>query len=295
MDNRCNDCPRRCNADRSVGVGYCTSPEDTVVARASLHMWEEPCISGDKGSGTVFFSGCNLKCVFCQNSVIAGSGSGVKVTIERLSDIFLDLQDKGAANINLVTPSHYVDNIVRALHMAKDKGLAIPVVYNTSSYEYADNIKKLDGLVDIYLADMKYMDSMLSKRYSNAPDYFDVASEALKEMHRQTGICMFDDGGMMTQGIIVRHLIMPGCTKDSRKIIKYIKDTYGDDVYISIMNQYTPMPQVSSYPEINRKITKREYKSVIDYAIDIGVVNAFVQEGDTADESFIPEFDGYGL
>ena len=265
------------------------------VARAALHMWEEPCISGEKGSGAVFFSGCNLRCVFCQNACIARGMSGVEISVDRLSEIFLELQEKGAVNINLVTPSHYVKEIVKALIMAKNNGLTIPVVYNTSSYELVDTLKSLEGLVDIYLPDFKYVDSSLAMRYSHAKDYYEVACAALAEMHRQISACSFDEHGIMTGGIIVRHLILPGHTADSKRVIKYIKDTYGDDVFISIMNQYTPLPRVSEYPEINRKVTKREYDNVVDYAIDIGVTNGFIQEGSAAEESFIPEFNGEGV
>ena len=265
------------------------------VARAALHMWEEPCISGEKGSGAVFFSGCNLRCVFCQNACIARGMSGVEISVDRLSEIFLELQEKGAVNINLVTPSHYVKEIVKALTMAKNNGLTIPVVYNTSSYELVDTLKSLEGLVDIYLPDFKYVDSSLAMRYSHANDYYEVACAALAEMHRQISTYSFDEHGIMTGGIIVRHLILPGHTADSKRVIKYIKDTYGDDVFISIMNQYTPLPHVSEYPEINRKVTKREYDNVVDYAIDIGVTNGFIQEGSAAEESFIPEFNGEGV
>ncbi len=291
----CNECPRRCNIDRSITKGFCGMSDKVSVARAALHMWEEPCISGENGSGAVFFSGCNLRCVFCQNACIARGMSGVEISVDRLSEIFLELQEKGAVNVNLVTPSHYVKEIVKALTMAKNNGLTIPVVYNTSSYELVDTLKSLEGLVDIYLPDFKYVDSSLAMRYSHANDYYEVACAALAEMHRQISACSFDERGIMTGGIIVRHLILPGHTADSKRVIKYIKDTYGDDVFISIMNQYTPLPHVSEYPEINRKVTKREYDNVVDYAIDIGVTNGFIQEGSAAEESFIPEFNGEGV
>ncbi len=291
----CNECPRRCNIDRSITKGFCGMSDKVSVARAALHMWEEPCISGENGSGAVFFSGCNLRCVFCQNACIARGMSGVEISVDRLSEIFLELQEKGAVNINLVTPSHYVKEIVKALTMAKNNGLTIPVVYNTSSYELVYTLKSLEGLVDIYLPDFKYVDSSLAMRYSHANDYYEVACAALAEMHRQISACSFDEHGIMTSGIIVRHLILPGHTADSKRVIKYIKDTYGDDVFISIMNQYTPLPHVSEYPEINRKVTKREYDNVVDYAIDIGVTNGFIQEGSAAEESFIPEFNGEGV
>lgn len=266
-----------------------------MVARAALHMWEEPCISGEEGSGAVFFSGCNLRCVFCQNACIARGGTGVEITVSRLSEIFLELQGKGANNINLVTPSHYVKEIVQALTMAKDNGLTIPVVYNTSSYELVDTLKCLDGLVDIYLPDFKYVDSSLAMRYSHAKDYYEVACAALDEMHRQIGTCSFDERGMMKRGIIVRHLILPGHTADSKRVIKYIKDTYGDDVFISIMNQYTPLPQVADIEMLNRTVTPEEYDRVLRFAERIGIEQGFRQEGTAASESFIPEFDERGL
>jgi putative pyruvate formate lyase activating enzyme len=265
------------------------------VARAALHMWEEPCISGEEGSGAVFFSGCNLRCVFCQNACIADGGTGVEISVDRLSRIFLELQRKGANNINLVTPSHYVEQVAEALRIAKIDGLSIPVLYNTGSYELVETLKMLDGLVDIYLPDMKYFDSALSEKYSHAKDYFKVASKAISEMYRQVGECAFDERGMMRRGIIARHLILPGHTADSKKVIQYLYGTYGDSVYISIMNQYTPLPHVAAYPEINRKVTKREYDSVVDFAIDLGVTNAFIQEGGVASASFIPQFDGEGV
>jgi putative pyruvate formate lyase activating enzyme len=296
MDNilsKCNLCPRKCNVDRTDNKkGFCGENDTVRVARASLHMWEEPCISGKEGSGTVFFSGCNLKCVFCQNKSIAIGGKGEKLTIEQLSKLFLILQSKKANNINLVTPSHFVPQIADALKLAKSDGLTIPIVYNTSSYELTKTIKSLEGLVDIYLPDLKYFDSDTSARYSHAPDYFKYASKAIDEMVRQVGTPIFDDNtGIMKKGVIIRHMIMPGCTLDSKRLIRYIYEKYGDNVYISIMNQYTPPTNLIGYDEIKRKVTKREYKKVIDYALNLGVENAFVQEGETASESFIPDFE----
>lgn len=291
----CNECPRHCNIDRSIAAGFCGMSDKIMVARAALHMWEEPCISGEEGSGAVFFSGCNLRCVFCQNACIARGGTGVEITVDRLAEIFLELQNKKANNINLVTPSHYVKEIVEALTMAKNNGLTIPVVYNTSSYELVDTLKSLEGLVDIYLPDFKYVDSSLAMRYSHAKDYYEVACAALAEMHRQIGKCSFDKRGIMTHGIIVRHLILPGHTADSKRVIKYIKDTYGDDVFISIMNQYTPLPQVADMEALNRTVTPEEYDRVLRFAERIGIEQGFRQEGTAASESFIPEFDERGL
>lgn len=259
-------------------------------------MWEEPCISGTRGSGTVFFTGCVLKCVFCQNSVLAESKVGKPVTVSRLAEIFLELQNKGAHNINLVTPTHFVPSIRESIILAKKNGLTLPIVYNTGSYESVETIKSLEGLVDIYLPDLKYVSSELSKKYSKAPDYFETAKKAIGEMVRQVGTPEFDDDGIMKKGVIVRHLLLPGCITDSKNVIKYLYDTYRDDIFISIMNQYTPMEGIGDkYPELNRKVRKKEYDRLVDYAIDIGVTNGFIQEGGTAKESFIPEFTEEGI
>lgn len=292
----CTLCPRSCGADRENGEkGYCRMTAKIRAARAALHMWEEPCICGAGGSGTVFFSGCTLRCVFCQNSQIAAGNTGKVISEERLSEIFLELQDKGADNINLVTPSHYVPQIITAVKRARERGLLLPVVYNTGGYESVETLKMLEGIVDIYLPDMKYVSREASFKYSNASDYFDAASKALEEMFRQVGSPVFDEKGLMTRGMIVRHLILPGLAKDSKAVIKYLYETFGDNIYISIMNQYTPLPQVEKYPELNRKVTRREYDEVVDYAIELGVVNGYIQEGDTASESFIPSFDCEGI
>ena len=295
MYQSCTLCPRNCQVNRAAGqTGFCGMPDTVQVARASLHMWEEPCISGTNGSGTVFFTGCNLKCVFCQNHVIAVGAKGREVTTDRLAELFLMLQDKGAHNINLVTPSHYVPGIVKALTASRMQGLRIPIVYNTSGYDSVDTLAMLEGLVDIYLPDFKYVSSSLSARYSHAANYFDVACKSLAEMWRQVGKPVFD-GDMLTKGIIVRHLLLPGCVEDSKAVIRYLYETYGDRIFISIMNQYTPLPHVASYPELGRKVTDAEYDEVVDYAIELGVEQGFIQEGDTAEESFIPEFDFRGI
>lgn len=293
----CILCPRQCHADRTKGRGYCGEGERVRVARASLHMWEEPCISKKAGSGTVFFTGCSLGCVFCQNRKIASGGRGSELNNQQLAGLFLALQQQGANNINLVTPTHFVPQIVEALKIARAEGLLVPVVYNTSGYERIETLRMLDGLVDIYLPDLKYYSRSLSMRYSNAPDYFECASFAIAEMVRQTGTPFFeevssdDEYPLMKRGVIVRHLVMPGQVRDSKEVIQYLYRTYHDDIYISIMNQYTPVGNLESYPEINRRVTRREYERVIDYAISLGVENAFIQEGDTAKESFIPDFD----
>ena len=292
---KCDLCPRKCLVDRKKGEkGICGQTENLKVARAALHFWEEPCISGDAGSGAVFFSGCPLHCVFCQNENIANGMVGKEISLERLVDIFLELQKKRANNINLVTPGHFVPQIVKALDQARKEGLTLPVVYNTSSYETVDTIKMLEGYVDIYLPDFKYMSPGLSKKYSHAPDYAEVAKAAIAEMVRQTGKAVFvngDEDNLILRGTIVRHLTLPGCMADSMQILKYLHETYGDMIYISIMNQFTPLSNLEKYPELNRRITDEEYETLVDYAIEIGIENGFIQEGDTAEESFIPAFD----
>lgn len=294
---KCDLCPRKCLVDRKKGEkGICGQTENLKVARAALHFWEEPCISGDAGSGAVFFSGCPLHCVFCQNENIANGTVGKEISVERLAEIFLELQEKGANNINLVTPGHFVPQITKALDLAKQEGLKLPIVYNTSSYETVETIKRLEGYVDIYLPDFKYMSPGLSKKYSHAPDYAEVAKAAIAEMVRQTGKAVFvngDEDNLILRGTIVRHLTLPGCMEDSMQILKYLHETYGDMIYISIMNQFTPLSNLEKYPELNRRITDEEYETLVDYAIEIGIENGFIQEGDTAEESFIPAFDAH--
>lgn len=293
----CTLCPRRCHADRASGrTGFCGQTDRIRAARAALHFWEEPCISGSCGSGTVFFSGCNMQCVFCQNHEIAVGEAGREISIGRLSEIFLELQEKGAANINLVTAGHFLPQICLALERAKSDGLSIPVVYNTGSYEEVSSLRLLEGLVDIWLPDLKYYSPELSARYSAAPDYFSVATAAIAEMFRQTGAPEFDPAtGLMKRGIIVRHLVLPGQTADSKKILRYLHTAYGNSVYISIMNQYTPLPQVAEIPELNRRVTDEEYGRVLIFADRIGIENGFMQEGGAAAESFIPPFDDTGI
>ena len=292
----CNLCPRECGVDRKNGKsGYCGVTGTGIMgARAALHMWEEPCISGEEGSGTVFFSGCPLRCVYCQNYDIAHVQRGTEISVERLADIFLELQEKKANNINLVTPTHYSMEIIRAVTMAKEKGLGLPIVYNCSGYEKVETLKQLDGIVDIYLTDFKYMDKTIAKRYSHAWDYPEVAKAALKEMVRQCGEAAFDERGMMIKGVIVRHLLLPDQLQNGKDVVKYLYETYGDSIFISLMNQYTPLSHVAAYLELNRKVTEEEYDELVDYAVEIGVENGFIQEGETAEESFIPEFDNEG-
>ena len=293
----CRLCPRECNVDRTKGeIGYCGESNDLRVARAALHMWEEPCISGETGSGTVFFTGCPLKCIFCQNNTIADGSVGKSISTERLAEIFLELQKEGACNINLVTATHFVPQIIAALKLAKAKGLSIPVVYNCGGYEKVETIRLLDGLIDIYLPDLKYYSPKLSTRYSNAPDYFEKASAAISEMVRQTGTPIFDEAtGLMKRGVIVRHLLLPGRLADSKKIMSYLYHTYKNDIYVSIMSQYTPMGTFPDMPELNRRVSHKEYNTLVDYCLELGIENGFIQEGEVALESFIPPFDLEGV
>lgn len=287
--NKCNICPRCCNVNRNNNeLGFCKCNNEIKIANYSLHMWEEPCISGEVGSGTVFFSYCNLQCIYCQNYEISTLHKGKVVSINELVDIFLELQDRGALNINLVTPTHYVPFIKDAIIIAKDKGLNIPIVYNTSSYEKVDSLKTLEGLIDVYLPDLKYYDNKLGIKYSKCNNYFSYATSAIDEMYRQVGKVRIVDG-IIKKGVIVRHLVLPGHIEDSKKIIKYLYEKYGDNIYISIMNQFTPVNKVN-YSNLNRTLTKKEYDEVINYAYDLGVRNAFIQEGETCVESFIPKF-----
>jgi len=253
-------------------------------------MWEEPVLSGKNGSGTIFFSYCNLKCIYCQNKKISLDGYGKKISNKKLKEIMLKLQNDGAHNINLVTPTHYIPQIFKVLQNIKNKDLKIPVVYNTSSYENVGSLKILNGLIDIYLADLRYYDDELAKKYSFCDNYFEIATMAIDEMVRQKGNPVFDDSGMMKSGVIVRVLVLPGHVHDAKEIINYLYKTYHDDIYISIMNQYTPI-QSCPYDNLNRKLSEEEYEDVINYALTIGVSNAFIQEGETALESFIPNFD----
>lgn len=292
----CTLCPRNCGVDRTGGqYGICGAGHLVKAARAALHFWEEPCISGERGSGTVFFSYCGLKCVYCQNCAISRGKSGKEFSVGRLTEIFLELQQKGAHNINLVTPTHYIPQIMEAVKKAKAAGLTLPIVYNTSGYEKPESIARLEGIVDIYLTDFKYLSPELSFQYSGAPDYAKWAKAALHEMVSQTGEAVFDGDGMMQKGVIVRHLLLPGCLDDSKNVVRYLFETYGNRIFYSLMNQYTPMEGSNVYPELGRKVTEDEYDALVDYAAALGVENGFIQEGETAEESFIPPFDNEGI
>lgn len=292
----CLLCPRKCGINRRTGqTGVCGVSSEIKVARAALHYWEEPCISGKRGSGAVFFSGCSLHCVFCQNREISDGKAGKLISKERLSDIFMELADKGANNINLVTPGQYIPDIVWAVNNAKSRGMKLPIIYNTSGYENVTELKLLEDIVDVYLPDFKYMDSTLSAMYSRAKDYPSVAKQALSEMVRQLPDVVIDDAtGLIQKGVIVRQLLLPGHVNDAKAVLKYLYDTYHDHVYISMMSQFTPIA-LKDYPEINRTVTRREYERLVDYALEIGITNAFIQEGDVAKDSFIPAFDCEGV
>lgn len=287
----CNLCPRACRVNRLAGkTGFCGMGAEAVIARAALHHWEEPCISGTNGSGTVFFSGCTLRCVFCQNHRIAAERIGKAVSADALSERFLDLQTQGAHNVNLVTPTHFVPQIIEALDIARRDGLSIPVVYNTSGYETTETLRLLEGYVDIYLPDFKYITADAAKRYSGAADYPETARAAIREMVRQTGAAQFDSDGIMQCGVLIRHLLLPDEVQAAKDIVRELYHTYGDRVYFSLMNQYTPMPQVRG-TALDRTVTDAEYDAWVDDAVAIGVENGFIQEGGAVGESFIPPFD----
>lgn len=285
----CSICPRHCNVDRSVNLGFCQSPDNFRVARAALHFWEEPCISGKEGSGTVFFSGCNLKCVFCQNNEISAENKGVEISDDKLISIFENLISQGANNINLVNPTHYAKRLAKVLGRWKSP---VPIVYNSSGYEEVETLKALEGLIDIYLPDLKYIRAEKAMRYSKAADYFEKASAALLEMRRQVEDKF--DGDIMKSGMIIRHLILPQNTNSSIAVLDFIKSNF-PNTFVSLMAQYTPCGDLSEFPEINRKITKREYEKVVNYAFDNSFDKLFIQELSSADKSFIPKFDFTGV
>lgn len=287
----CNQCPRKCNVDRTRTVGYCKSPEEFRLSRAALHFWEEPCISGKNGSGAVFFSGCNLGCLFCQNYEISHENKGMTVSDDGLIKIFENLIEQGANNINLVNPTHYAVQLATLLKKYKP---SVPVVYNSSGYESTETLKMLDGLVDIYLPDFKYIRNDKALKYSRAEDYPEVAMRALEEMYLQREKTEFDENGIMKKGMIIRHLILPSNTNSSLKILDFINEKF-PNAYVSLMAQYTPCNDLSAVPELDRKITEREYNKVVDYALSLGMDKIFIQSGESADEKFIPDFDFTGI
>ncbi len=293
--DRCNICPRKCNVYRLQSKGFCgVSGEKMRVGRVSLHHWEEPCISGTNGSGTIFFGGCNLKCIYCQNKILSQGNAGKSVTQKQLVDAMLRLQERGAHNINFVTPTHYADHVISLVKQARSLGLAIPIVYNTSGYESVETISKLKGTISIYLTDFKYSDDSLAQKYSGVSDYTKTAFDALLAMCRQIDKNIFNRDEIMQQGIIVRHLVLPGQVENSKKVLKLLYDQFGNSILYSIMNQYTPIENLQC-DELYRQVTSKEYDEVINYALDLGICNAYIQDGDTQKESFIPLFDGEGI
>ena len=292
----CILCPRACRVNRTAGeTGFCGMDDTLRVARAALHLWEEPCLSGTRGSGAVFFSGCSLRCVYCQNDQISGGESGLPISTQRLCEIFFELKAQGAHNINLITPTHFVPQIRAALQESRRNRLGIPVIYNTGGYELPKTLQLLDGLVDIYLPDFKYASSALAARYSQAADYPECAKQAIAEMVRQTGSAVLDEDGIMQRGTIVRHLLLPGQLSDSKAVIQALFETYGNRIWYSLMNQYTPVSRPDLPPELRRPVSQEEYDELVDYAADLGIENGFIQEGGTAEESFIPPFDNTGV
>ena len=290
---KCDLCARNCLIDRTEKIGYCRMPSELFLSRAALHYWEEPPLSGTRGSGTIFFSGCSLSCIYCQNREISRGRTGKKVSIDRLSEIMIDLQNQGAHNVNLVTPTHYIPSIAQAIKGARKMGLTIPIVYNTGGYDNISGLKLLEGLVDIYLPDLKYYTEKSSFEFSNAKDYPTVARAAISEMVRQIGMPVFDSEGIMKRGVIVRVLLLPGRVAEAKLSLKYLLDTYGDKIYVSLMNQYTPMPGMK--PPLNRTVTHDEYNDLLEYAEKLGLQNGFIQEFGTAQESYIPPFDNTGI
>lgn len=296
MDLRkCTLCPIRCSADRTQQYGPCGTSDKARIAKAFLHQWEEPCISGSAGSGTIFFSGCNMHCVFCQNHDISQEGFGKEITVDRLSEIMLELQAQGAANINLVTPTPFAFHIIEAVAKAKKFGLALPIIYNTNGYETIETIEMLKGTVDIYLPDIKYFNDKYAIKYSKAAQYFDYASEAIKAMINQVGYPLFDQTGLMKKGVLIRHMIIPDLLEDTKYILRWIKNELGEQAYVSLMCQYTPMHRANMYEEINRKLDDWEYEYIVDFFFKLGLENGFVQDYSSATTDYVPNFDLTGV
>ena len=288
---QCTICPHNCKINRKNGqVGRCKSKDTVKIALYSTHNFEEPCISGKKGSGTVFFSNCNLNCVFCQNYEISQEGKGTEITINRLAEIFLEQQEKDVENINLVTPTSYVPQIIEAIKLARKQGLKLPIVYNTNGYEKVETLKMLEGYIDIYLPDFKYSDNKLAKRLSKVDNYFEITTEALKEMYRQTGKAIFDDRGIMKKGMIIRHLVLPNHILNSRRVLKWINDNM-NEVYVSIMAQYFPTYKAKEINEINRKLTKEEYNQIENYLYRLNLENGYIQELGEHEEEYVPKWE----
>ncbi|SHI98171.1 putative pyruvate formate lyase activating enzyme [Lutispora thermophila DSM 19022] len=293
--NNCIICPRKCGINRNITCGYCRVKNQIKLAKACLHFWEEPCISGSRGSGTVFFSNCNMRCVFCQNYDISHEGFGKEVSIEKLAEIMLYLEEKGAHNINLVSPTPYIFHIREAVKTARNKGLTLPILYNTNGYENAEILKSLEGIIDIYLPDLKYYDDKYSIRYSKTPAYFEHATAAILEMYRQVGNPVFNDDGILIKGLMIRHMMLPGLLFDSKKVVDWVLDNLPPQVFLNIMCQYTPMYKAKYFDEINRKLNPKHYESLIDYALSKGLENGFTQDHGSATEEYTPIFDLSGI
>ena len=292
MLEKCMLCPHKCGANRTNGnYGRCKSTKDVKIALYSVHDFEEPCISGNKGSGTVFFSNCNLNCIFCQNYEISQLGKGRKITVERLAEIFLIQQEKGVNNINLVTPTSYVIQIIEAIKIAKSKGLKIPIVYNTNGYENIETIKMLEGYIDIYLPDLKYAEDELAKKYSNVNNYFEISTKAIKQMVKQVGTPEFNSDGIIRKGVIIRHLVLPNEIENSKKVLKWIKENLPKEIYISVMAQYFPTYKAKENEQLNRKLTKKEWKEITSYIEELGIENGYIQELGEHEEEYVPKWD----
>lgn len=291
---KCMLCPLRCGADRSLEKGACFAGEVPLVARAALHMWEEPCISGTNGSGAVFFSGCNMRCIFCQNYVLNDGTLGRPCTPEELADIYLALERQGAHNINLVTPTPHLTAVRESLLIAKEKGLSLPIVYNTNGYELVSSLKALEGLVDIYLPDLKYVSGELSARFSGREDYFRYASEAVLEMQRQVGSLHTGENGLADRGLIVRYLVLPGCVFDARRVLDFIAENLPKETTVSVMRQYAPIPAPLPKP-LDRRVTAGEYERTVEYALSLGLENLFIQQKDSATLAYTPDFTSFTI
>ena len=291
MEQECTLCPHKCKIDRNINIGRCKAGNKIEIGGVSLHKFEEPCISGQNGSGTVFFSKCNLNCVFCQNYEISNLGNGRKIEIEELSKILLKQQENGAENINLVSPTIYADKIIDAIKIAKQKGLKIPIIYNTNGYEKIETLKKLEGYIDVYLPDLKYYDEKLALKYSNIKNYFNTATEAIKEMYRQVGYPIFNENGMITKGVIIRHLVLPNNIENSKKVLKWIYDNLDRRIYVSVMTQYFPTYRAKEFKEINRKLSKTEYNEIENYIYELGIENGYMQDfSEENEEQYVPKW-----
>lgn len=292
MLENCMICPHKCGVNRLEGnKGRCKCDDKLKIALASLHMFEEPCISGENGSGTVFFSNCNLNCIYCQNYEISNLGKGKEITVEHLAEIFLKQQEKNAHNINLVTPTMYVYQIIEAIKIAKSKGLNIPIIYNSNGYENIETIKLLNGYIDVYLPDLKYYTNELSKKYSKVDNYFETATKAIKEMYNQVGQAKFDENGLIKKGVIIRHLVLPNHIQNTKNILKWIADNMPDDIYVSVMAQYFPTYKAKDDDLINRKLNKKEYNEVLNYLYSLDLENGYIQELGLHEEEYVPNFD----